>query len=214
MSAVLSIPWSPWPAVDRAIAGPLCRSLTRSSRPSLVTRMTEEPRLVDAARRGDRSAFARLHELHAAMVHGILLSNVPRFEVDDLVQDVFLQAMRRLADLRDGDAFGPWVAAIARNRAHDFHRRRRKVGELPEADVMPAPTGDSARAAAEASEALTAIRSLPEAYRETLVLRLVEGLSGPEIAERTGLTHGSVRVNLHRGMQLLRERLAPPRMAQ
>jgi len=61
--------------------------------------------------------------------------------------------------------------------------------------------------AAEAARALSAIRALPEAYRQTLMLRLVEGLSGPEIAERTGLTHGSVRVNLHRGMQLLRDAL-------
>jgi RNA polymerase sigma-70 factor (ECF subfamily) len=54
---------------------------------------------------------------------------------------------------------------------------------------------------------LDVIRSLPAAYRETLVLRLVEGMTGPEIAERTGLTAASVRVNLHRGMKLLRERL-------
>ena len=62
-----------------------------------------------------------------------------------------------------------------------------------------------------AERALAAIRSLPEAYRETLMLRLVEGLSGPEIAERTGLTAGSVRVNLHRGMALLRNALADRR---
>ena len=54
---------------------------------------------------------------------------------------------------------------------------------------------------------LAAIRSLPEAYRETLMLRLVEGMTGPEIAARTGLTAASVRVNLHRGMKKLRERL-------
>ena len=52
-----------------------------------------------------------------------------------------------------------------------------------------------------------AIRRLPEAYRETLVLRLVEGMTGPEIAARAGLTPGSVRVNLHRGMLMLREAL-------
>jgi RNA polymerase sigma-70 factor (ECF subfamily) len=54
---------------------------------------------------------------------------------------------------------------------------------------------------------LDVIRTLSDSYRETLVLRLVEGLSGPEIARRTGLTEGSVRVNLHRGMRLLREKL-------
>ena len=54
---------------------------------------------------------------------------------------------------------------------------------------------------------LETIRQLPDAYRETLILRLVEGMTGPEIAVRTGLTAASVRVNLHRGMKLLREKL-------
>ena len=54
---------------------------------------------------------------------------------------------------------------------------------------------------------LEAIRGLPEAYREPLILRLVEGMTGPEISARVGLTPDSVRVNLHRGMKLLRERL-------
>ena len=54
---------------------------------------------------------------------------------------------------------------------------------------------------------LDAIRQLPDAYRDTLLMRLVEGMSGQEIAERTGLSPGSVRVNLHRGMKLLREKL-------
>jgi RNA polymerase sigma-70 factor (ECF subfamily) len=48
---------------------------------------------------------------------------------------------------------------------------------------------------------------LPDAYREPLMLRLVEGMTGAEIAERTGLTAASVRVNLHRGMKLLRDKL-------
>jgi RNA polymerase sigma-70 factor (ECF subfamily) len=54
--------------------------------------------------------------------------------------------------------------------------------------------------------------SLSETYRETLILRLVEGMTGPEIAARTGMTHGSVRVNLHRGMEQLRAKLSPNRM--
>ena len=54
---------------------------------------------------------------------------------------------------------------------------------------------------------LDRIRSLPAAYRETLILRLVEGLTGPEIARQTGLTPESVRVNLCRGMKMLRRLL-------
>ena len=55
---------------------------------------------------------------------------------------------------------------------------------------------------------LEAVMSLSETYRETLILRLVEGMTGPEIAARTGMTHGSVRVNLHRGMEQLRAKLS------
>jgi RNA polymerase sigma-70 factor, ECF subfamily len=61
--------------------------------------------------------------------------------------------------------------------------------------------------AAEAAAAVAAIQELPEAYRETLALRLIAGMSGPEIAAATGLTPDSVRVNLHRGFRLLRSRL-------
>jgi RNA polymerase sigma-70 factor (ECF subfamily) len=157
--------------------------------------------LVEAVRRGDRESFGQLYDLYAPMVHGILLARVPWDEVDDLVQDVFLVAFKRIHTLREAGAFGGWLAMIARNRAVDFHRRRRETEELPE-NLAQRSSVDP-----EAAEALALIRTLPEAYRETLVLRLVEGMTGPEIAERTGLTPASVRVNLHRGMKLLREKL-------
>ena len=164
---------------------------------------SETALLVDATRAGDRAAFGRLYALHAPLVHGVLLARVRRADADDLVQEVFLTALRRLASLREPAAFGPWVAAIARNRASDFVRRSPRGEELP--DDLPGAT--DVEGSAEAALALAAIRGLPDAYRETLVLRLVEGLTGPEIAERTGLSPGSVRVNLHRGMKLLRGRL-------
>ena len=157
--------------------------------------------LVRAVLEGDRDCFSRLYDLYAPLVHGILLARVPRIEVDDLVQDIFLHAFRKLHTLRDGAAFGPWIAMIARNRAVDFHRRSRDTVELT--DEM----GGSDKQESRAAEILELIRGLPEAYRETLVLRLVEGMTGPEIATRTGLTAASVRVNLHRGMKLLREKL-------
>jgi len=164
----------------------------------------DDGRLVRAARDGERAAFAALYDRYARVVHGVLLARVSRDDVEDLVQDVFLAAWRRLDDLRDPAAFGGWLTMIARNRATDFHRRSTEFVELPE----QLPVREAATAEMEARAALDAIRDLPDAYRETLVLRLVEGLTGPEIATRTGLTPASVRVNLHRGMKLLREKLA------
>lgn len=163
--------------------------------------------LVQAAQNGDRGAFGMLYSRYSRMVHGILLSKVPHTAVEDLVQDVFLQALPRLGSLRDVSRFGGWLAAIARNRAIDFHRQSRPADEfdeqIHEAEKQPHPANRSDQS--DAQQVLEAIRTLPDTYRETLILRLVEGMTGPEIAVRTGLTHGSVRVNLHRGMQQLRE---------
>lgn len=166
-----------------------------------LTESLDDAAVVAAARNGDRGAFGQLYDRYARMVHGILLARVPRGNVADLVQDVFLVALRRLDTLRDNSAFGAWLGTITRNRATDFHRRSKETTELPDNMSRNDPPG------AEAKAALAAIRALPEAYREPLILRLVEGMTGPEIAARTGMTPGSVRVNLHRGMKQLREKL-------
>lgn len=169
----------------------------------------DDLRLVMSARAGDREAFGRLYDRYAPMVHGVLMARVPFSEVDDLLHDVFLQAMPRLHALRDISRFGAWLAAIARNRANDYHRQSVAEVELPE-DLPEGPSNDAKSGASPSPEAalvLAAINTLSETYRETLILRLVEGMTGPEIAARTGMTHGSVRVNLHRGMQQLREKL-------
>jgi len=164
-----------------------------------------EAALIEAVRAGDREAFGQLYALYAPMVHGILLARVPYRDVDDLVQEVFLAALKRLNSLRESAAFGGWLAMIARNRAVDYYRRARETEELT--DDMPVASHRDTEAEHEAARMLEVVRGLPEAYRETLVMRLVEGMSGPEIAARTGMTPASVRVNLHRGMKILREKL-------
>lgn len=156
---------------------------------------------VRAVAAGDRDAFGRVYAAYARMVRAILLGRVPRSEVDDLLQDVFVIAYTRIHELRDAAAFGGWIAAIARNRATDHLRQARDHAELPPELPGGAPVE------ADTLIVLDAVRRLPAAYRETLVMRLVEGMSGQEIADRTGLSPGSVRVNLHRGMKLLREKL-------
>lgn len=159
-----------------------------------------EASLIRRAAEGDRSAFGELYVRYARMVHGILLARVPPPEAEDLVQEVFLSAMRQLRGLRTAAAFRGWLGAIARNRAIDYFREARQTAPLD----AQAERRHAAAGSPDAFAALEAIRSLPEAYRETMILRLVEGMTGPEIAQRTGLTPDSVRVNLCRGMKLLR----------
>ena len=121
------------------------------------------------------------------------------------MQDVFVKALERLSDLREPAAFCGWLIAIARRMATDHVRSKRPTSEVgPSLRGGAAPDG-------EAFAVLAVIQRLPESYRETLVFRLVEGMTGPEIAARTGLSPDSVRVNLCRGMKLLRDQLEAQR---
>ena len=173
----------------------------KSETAATAPKMTAQGLIVERIAAGDTDAFGELYKMFAPMVHGIILARVRRDEVDDIVQEVFLSAYKNLNSLRDKAAVGAWLAMIARNRAAEFYRTAKPTEELSE-DLREKENRQT-----EAREILKAIRALPESYRETLVLRLVEGMTGPEIAERTGLTPESVRVNLHRGMKILREKL-------
>jgi len=180
----------------------LCRSRGDGKVPSrsYIAPVDELADVVIRARRGDRGAFAELYRRFSRAVHGVVLARTSYQDAGDLVQDVFAAALQRLPQLGEPAAFPGWLMAIARNRAIDHLRVKRPLDELTEIAVP-------ASRRSEVAQVLAALRTLPEAYQETMVLRLVEGLSGPEIAEQTGLSPGSVRVNLHRGMRLLRERL-------
>lgn len=156
--------------------------------------------LVALARDGDRDAFTGLYQRFHRVVHAVVLARVAACDAGDVVQDVFTEAWCKLPRLREPAAFPGWIVAMARNRATDAARSRRRFDPAADLAIDPPPR-------LEAAAALRAIRELPDTYRETLIMRLVEGLSGPEIAEQTGMSPDSVRVHLHRGIKLLRERL-------
>ena len=162
--------------------------------------MAEEPQEVEwvrAAKAGDAAAFQRLYRRYWVVVRSIVLAHAGWQEADDISQDVFLTAWQRLGQLQDPARFPAWLSTCARNRCHNHRRRQPSLVPMPERSAPMPPV-------AEAREVLGAIQRLSPAYRETLVMRLVEGMSGPEIAQKTGLTPRSVRVNLHRGMAKLK----------
>jgi RNA polymerase sigma-70 factor (ECF subfamily) len=159
--------------------------------------------LVIAARAGDQAAFTHLYSRFHTVVHAVVLARVSARDAGDVVQDAFADAWAKLRSVRDPAAFPGWLLAMARNRAIDHARRARPITELDDLPILANHQPPHVEAAA----ALRALRELPDTYRETMIMRLVEDLSGPEIAERTGMTPESVRVHLHRGMKLLRERL-------
>jgi len=160
--------------------------------------------LVTAAQHGDRAAFAELYRRYSGMVRTIARRRLRPDEVSDAVQEAFFRAWRRLKTLRNTAAFGRWIATITRNVVCDAERERSSPAATPEQEPRKPDTQYDEM---QARVVLSALRSLPKAYRTTLTLRLLQGMTAPEIADRTGLSPASVRVNLHRGMKLLRHQL-------
>jgi RNA polymerase sigma-70 factor (ECF subfamily) len=182
--------------------------------------MTDEPDeqlLVVAAQGGDADAFARLVRRRQGLVAGLLAARVRRRQdVEDLAQEVFLRAWRRLADLREPGRFGAWIAQIAVHAAVDFHRRagvRPGMGPLvPGAAAEPAasgePVGHGAVVAEEHARVLREVGELDERTQAALALRFGEGLAVKDVAARLGDSPAAVAMRLSRALRLLRERLA------
>lgn len=166
-------------------------------------------RLLREARRGSQYAFSQIYRRYSPLVHGILLGRFRPALADELTQECFATAFYRLSQLKEDHKFGPWITTMARRIQPSETSHEIQMDVLPEMECA----ASSPEEKTEAEKILQTIASLPEAYRETLLLRLVEGLSGAEIASLTGLTSDSVRVNLHRGMEKLREALHMNRSA-
>jgi RNA polymerase sigma factor (sigma-70 family) len=115
---------------------------------------------VEAAARGDAAAFRRLHREFGPMVHGLLLARVDPATADDLTQEVFLSAWRRLERLHEPRAWPAYLATIARNRALDHVRRDRRPKTLPpDAELAPRSLAQAQPASSSPTRTMRSSRS-------------------------------------------------------
>lgn len=173
-----------------------------------------ERALTTAAIRGDVDAVRVLWQRHRRWVAAILLAHKPgECELDDLLQDVAMTFVRTISRLRDDAMLKPWLRTVAINAARaagrDATRRRRHPKLALTHDNAPA--SDAAgppRQAGEHDEAarlLGLARTLPEGYREPLLLRCVRGMNYRQISELTGLPESTIETRIARGRRMLRE---------
>lgn len=166
-----------------------------------VLGVSTDQQLAAAAKAGDHDAFTALVGRHRGAVFGLALALLgEREEADEAAQEAFVRAYERLHRYDPRRGFGPWVRGIAAKVCLEFTRRRSRADTAPPA-MAPARPDDRAARAREA------LASLPWKLRVTLTLFYLEDASVKDVAETLGISPGAVRVRLHRGRQMLREKL-------
>jgi RNA polymerase sigma-70 factor (ECF subfamily) len=177
--------------------------------------------LVRRSQAGDRAAFEQLVRQTARLVYArIYLDTTDRHRTEDLVQETFLTAWRRIGQVVEPAGFRTWLLAVARSvttdaHRHDSRKKRGGRGGEPAAALDDAAAGRLAEdvpdpaEAAERREAqermLRVLRAMPEEYSRPLTLRYLAGADYDTIARQLGLSNGALRGLLNRGMARLRD---------
>jgi RNA polymerase sigma factor (sigma-70 family) len=178
-----------------------------------------DERLVAAVRRGEDRAFETLYQRYQRRVHAYVLGMVKDHgRAEDVTQEVFVSALRRMRATDRQIAFKPWVYEIAKNACIDAFRRSKRAEEVSydaEGGLAPGdhlrlvgngPTPEAAVAAKHDLETLCgAFGGLSESHHEILVLRELEGLTYEQIGERMGMTRPAVESTLFRARRRLTE---------
>lgn len=167
---------------------------------------------------GDRAAFRVLIERYEGMVFDLAhqYADSPE-EAEDLAQDAFLRAFRRIGDLRKPDRFSSWLYGIALNRCRDYAKNVRRetyafsrTEEQDEADALPGNSRrqDDELVAEEESEQLwAALEELSSTYATPFLLKYRDGMTYKAMSKRLDVSVSALKVRVHRARKKLRNLL-------
>jgi len=176
----------------------------------------DDAELVAQARDGDADAFGRLVGRYEERILRLCRGMVPEADVQDVAQEAFLKAFRKLDSFDGRSSFYTWIYRISANTAMDWRKkeRRRRHAPLPVGsegeDLLPGNTPAPAKRASRSElgrHIEAAIAALPPKYQEIVILRETQGLSYEEIARTLEISKGTVESRLFRARERLREKL-------
>ena len=174
----------------------------------------EELALVERCRKGDLAAFETIYRTHSGRLYSVacrMLGNPA--DAEDMLQEIFLAAHRKLDSFRGESALGTWLFRLATNLCLDHLRSRAaRAGQLTGAlDDVPALADSGSRKLAERTVAKMdlerAMARLPEGCRTAFVLHDVEGLEHREVADMLGIAEGTSKSQVHKARLRLRAML-------
>jgi RNA polymerase sigma-70 factor (ECF subfamily) len=169
--------------------------------------------LAERCRVGAPEAFDELYRAHAPRLFGLACRLVGRPDAEDLLQEIFLAAHRKMEQYRGDSALGTWLFRLATNLCVDHLRSRgakwaRLTDALIDDPVALAPTTGSVIGAVDRLDLERALTSLPDGCRTVFVLHDVEGFEHHEIGQLLGIAEGTSKSQLHKARLRLREALA------
>jgi len=174
-----------------------------------VPELNHEPGLLQRARAGEQAAYEALYRAHVARIHALCwrMGGGDPHLAEELTQDVFVKAWRKLDTFRGDASLGTWLHRLAVNEALSARRKRsRRLQPVALEAVCDAGTGAPEMPWPGCDSDLeAAIARLPDRARTVLVLAAIEGYSHREVGAMTGMSEGSSKAQLHRARTLLME---------
>ena len=166
----------------------------------------DDPSVIRRFCAGDEQAFAILVKAHQAIAHAVAWRITARQDLAaDVVQEAFLRVLRHRQNFDPARAFKPWLLQIIRNLAIDALRLCRHHDEATaETGAVHADPGVALDAAELRIRVASVLATMPEKYREILVMREMEGLAAEDIAEKIGVEYATTRWRLHEARRLFR----------
>ena len=167
-----------------------------------------DPELIAAWRRGEEAAAAELVRRHARAVARFLSAAGAGEDVEDLVQETFYRAFRKIESFRGGASFRTWAMSIGSNALKDLRRRarRRPVVALDEHEVADGADPHEELVTSEAAHRIqNELARLPRMQRDVFLLRAQQGLEYEDIAAALGTTVGAARVHYHHAVRRLKK---------
>jgi len=185
---------------------------------ALQAARTGDMALVERCRRGDLAAFEELYRAHSGRLFSVACRMVGNTaDAEDLLQEIFLTAHRKLEGFRGDSSLGTWLYRLATNHCLDFLRSRAtRAGQITDA-LDDDPTIADAGSKGLAEQTVTkmdlerALARLPEGCRAAFVLHDIEGLEHREVGDVLGIAEGTSKSQVHKARLRLRTLLRETR---
>ncbi len=183
----------------------------------------DDTQIIERVKKGDVEAFSHIIEKYQNMTFRYVYSRFNNYdEAMDITQDIFITAFEAIKNFRGDSKFSTWLYSIMVNYCKNYRKKSSHYSTVPiagvrnsddeEYELQISDEHDGPEDSIVTEDSLRIVKeelfSLPEEYRDVLVLRDIEGFSYSEISEKIGIKLSNVKVRIHRGRELLKNRLA------